>query len=405
MDAKVTTTDAAGNSTTATDTQVYTVDSVAPAASITLNNITADNVVNIAEGANASVPITGTVSGDVKVGDTVTVTVNGVDYSGLVQADLTFSIAVPGTGLLADSDLTVDANVTTTDAAGNTTTATDTQVYTVDSVAPAASITLDNITADNVVNISEGANASVPITGTVSGDVKVGDTVTVTVNAVDYSGLVQADLTFSIAVPGAGLLADSDLTVDARVTTTDAAGNSTTATDTQVYTVDTVAPAASITLDNITADNVVNIAEGADASVPITGTVGGDVKVGDTVTVTVNGVDYSGLVQAGLTFSIAVPGTGLLADQRPDGGCQASPPPTRRAIPPRRPTPRSTRSTAVAPAASITLDNITADNVVNIAEGADATRSDHRHGERRRQGRRHGDRDGQRRRLQRAGAG
>ena len=82
MDAKVTTTDAAGNSTTATDTQVYTVDSVAPAASITLNNITADNVVNISEGANASVPITGTVSGDVKVGDTVTVTVNAVDYSG-----------------------------------------------------------------------------------------------------------------------------------------------------------------------------------------------------------------------------------------------------------------------------------------------------------------------------------
>ena len=76
--------------------------------------------------------ITGTVGGDVQVGDTVTLTVNGIDYTGLVQAGLTFSIDVAGSGLLADPDLTVDASVTTTDAAGNTTTATDDQVYTVD---------------------------------------------------------------------------------------------------------------------------------------------------------------------------------------------------------------------------------------------------------------------------------
>ena len=45
------------------------------------------------------------------------------------------------------------------------------------------------------------------------------------------------------------------------MTTTDAAGNTTTATDDQAYTVDTVAPVASITLDAITADNIVNAAE------------------------------------------------------------------------------------------------------------------------------------------------
>ena len=78
--------------------------------------------------------ITGTVGGDVKVGDTVTVTVAGVDYTGQVQADLTFSIAVPGSGLLADPDLTVDARVTTTDGSGNSTTASDVQAYTVAAV-------------------------------------------------------------------------------------------------------------------------------------------------------------------------------------------------------------------------------------------------------------------------------
>ena len=64
---------------------------------------------------------------------------------------------MPGSGLLADPDLTVDASVTTTDAAGNTATATDDQAYTVDTVAPVASITLDAITADNIVNAAEAA--------------------------------------------------------------------------------------------------------------------------------------------------------------------------------------------------------------------------------------------------------
>ena len=52
--------------------------------------------------------------------------------------------------------------------------------------------------------------------------------------------------------------------------------------------IDTVAPVASITLDAITADSIINAAE-AGGTVAVTGTVGGDVQVGDTVTLTVNG--------------------------------------------------------------------------------------------------------------------
>ena len=65
-----------------------------------------------------------------------------------------------------------------------------------------------------------------------------------------------------------------------------------------VQAVDTLAPVASISLDAITADNIVNAAE-AGGTVAVTGTVGGDVQVGDTVTLTVNGnSSYTGLVQA-----------------------------------------------------------------------------------------------------------
>ena len=314
IEAKVTTTDAAGNSTTATDTESYSVDTTPPAASITLNpNITDDDVINAAE-ATQQIPVGGTVGGDVKVGDTVTLTVNGKQFTGLVQADKSFTINVPGADLVADSDKTIEAKVTTTDAAGNSTTATDTESYSVDTTPPAASITLNpNITDDDVINAAE-ATQQIPVGGTVGGDVKVGDTVTLTVNGKQFTGLVQADKSFTINVPGADLVADSDKTVEAKVTTTDAAGNSTTATDTESYSVDTTPPAASITLNpNITDDDVINAAE-ATQQIPVGGTVGGDVKVGDTVTLTVNGKQFTGLVQADKSFSINVPGADLVAD-------------------------------------------------------------------------------------------
>ena len=261
-------------------------------------------------------------------------------------------------------DTNVHASVTTTDAAGNATTATADQAYTVDTVAPVASITLDAITADNVVNAAE-AGGTVAVTGTVGGDVQVGDTVTLTVNGnSSYTGLVQAGLTFSIDVAGSDLALDTN--VHASVTTTDAAGNATTATDDQAYTVDTVAPVASITLDAITADNVVNAAE-AGGTVAITGAVGGDVQVGDTVTLTVNGnSSYTGLVLAGLTFSIDVAGSDLAADinsvhasvTTTDGAGNATTATADQAY----------TVDTVAPVASIILDAITADNIVNAAE-------------------------------------
>ena len=198
------------------------------------------------------------------------------------------------------------------DAAAAPNTAAALSVQAVDTLAPVASIILDAITADNIVNAAEAAG-TVAVTGTVGGDVQVGDTVTLTVNGnSSYTGQVQTGLTFSINVAGSDLAADTN--VHASVNTADAAGNTATATDDQAYTVDTVAPVASIILDAITADNVVNAAEAA-GTVAVTGTVGGDVQVGDTVTLTVNGnSSYTGQVQTGLTFSINVAGSDLAAD-------------------------------------------------------------------------------------------
>ncbi|WP_238254283.1 Ig-like domain-containing protein, partial [Methylobacterium bullatum] len=103
-------------------------------ATVTLNSVTADNVVNLAEGASAAVAITGTVDSEFTTGDAVTPSVNGTEYAGTVAANGTFSINVAGSDLAADADRTIDVSVTTTDAAGNTSTATDSQSYTVDQV-------------------------------------------------------------------------------------------------------------------------------------------------------------------------------------------------------------------------------------------------------------------------------
>ncbi|MGB9081168.1 MAG: Ig-like domain-containing protein, partial [Desulfuromonadaceae bacterium] len=338
------------------------------APTITLDaNITDDDIINSAE-ARGPVAITGTVGGDAKVGDTVTLTVNGIHTTGLVQTDMTFSINVSGADLVADDDKVVDAGITTTDGV-NSGTATDTEGYGIDVTVPVPTPIINlgaNITADDIINITE-AGGTVAITGSVGGDAKAGDTVTLTVNGITSTGLVHADNTFSIDVAGSDLVADSDKIIDASITTTDAAGNSGTATDGENYTVDITAPAPTVTLNaNITADNIINSAE-ASGTVAITGTVGGDAQTGDTVTLTVNGADSTGLVQADMTFSINVSGADLAADgdkivdvsiTTTDGAGNSG---TATGI---------ERYTVdlTTPLPTVTLNSITADNSINIAE-------------------------------------
>ena len=165
-------------------TETYTVDVTAPAPTITLtSNITADDVINAAE-AGGNIAITGTVGGEAADGDTVTLTVNGTNYTGTVSGGA-FSINVPGAALVADADFTIQASISSTDAAGNVGHATATETYTVDVTAPAPTIALtSNITADDVINAAE-AGGNIAITGTVGGEAADGDIVTLTVNGDD----------------------------------------------------------------------------------------------------------------------------------------------------------------------------------------------------------------------------
>ena len=212
-------------------------------------DITADDIINGAE-ATGNIPITGIATGSVKSGDSVNLMINGKTFTGVVLADGTFSINVPGTDLAADSDTTIDASVTIINETGNPVTATDSESYTVNISPPQPTITLDaNITADDIINNAEAAG-NVTITGSVGGDAKAGDTVTLTLTSTTstgtfiatYTGLVLADNTFSIDVAGSSLVADSDKVIAASITTYNAFGIAGTGTDTEGYTVNITPP-------------------------------------------------------------------------------------------------------------------------------------------------------------------
>ncbi|MFB2872063.1 retention module-containing protein, partial [Aeromonas jandaei] len=228
-------TDPAGNTGTATDNG--SVDVTAPTITVDAPDYTTDTTPTITGTTNA-VP-----------GSTVTLVVTGANGS---QQTLTV-VVQPGGGYsvdvttpLAEGSYQVTASVT--DPAGNTGTATDDG--SIDTVAPELSIDLNPIVVggDNVVNQVEADGESrVTLSGTVSGDAKVDDTVTLTVAdgsklATKVVDLGNGQLGFSATTTADKLVGGTS--VKAEITVTDAAGNSTTKVDSEGYMVDTTATGA-----------------------------------------------------------------------------------------------------------------------------------------------------------------
>ncbi|SDF51209.1 Ig-like domain-containing protein [Cellulophaga baltica] len=303
--------DIAGNLGTITADKIYTIDIVIPGVTLVLNDITADNTINANE-ASGSITITGTVTGDYNTGDTVSLTINGNTYPSTLNAAGEFTTIVSGSDLALDPDTTVAGSITSSDAAGNEGTAIHDKVYSIATSLPNPVFTINDITVDNLVNASEAAG-NITINGTVSGDFNSGDTVSLAINGITTTGTINSSGIFSIVVVGTDLSNDADTTVNGSVSTTDTAGNAGTATTTKSYAVDVILPVATIIIDDITADNVVNTLEAA-GNVTITGTVSGDFNSGDVVELVINGVTVSGTVNASGEFSIVVLGSDLSND-------------------------------------------------------------------------------------------
>lgn len=279
----------AGNTANLLAPQAITVNLTPPTFAITIDPVTGDNIINVADGNPANITLSGKTV-NVPDGTLVNITVGGVPHLATVTAG-TWSVAVSATEFVNGTTTTVTAStlIPLTNA---------TQSVLVDTTAP--TLTISAFTGDDILNNTESKSAQL-ISGTADTS-EVGRVVTVTLNGKTYSGTVQAGGTWSVSVPAADLQAlpqGNGATNVISATLTDAAGNVGTAVPHTVN-VDTSAPL--LALDAVAGNNVINLAESL-LNVLVGGTSSG--ADGQTVNVTLGGASIgTAVIQPGGAWSL-----------------------------------------------------------------------------------------------------
>ncbi|WP_336096987.1 Ig-like domain-containing protein [Roseovarius sp. CH_XMU1461] len=282
-----TATDLAGN--TSTQTQSVTVDTEAGLLTLNADQIGGDGTINQAE-AQAGVQVTGRAD----PGATVTVTLDGVAHEVVAGANGVW------TTTYASHEITEGVHdpvvtATTTDAAGNATSVSDTvNVDTrVDNLTMGGGGFAATSDGRSVIN-GDVAGSGFELTGTV----EPGSTVFVSIGGTRVEAAVDANGNW-VASFGPGAIADGEYDAALIVDVTDAAGNTQSLTDT--VRVDTLVNA----LDKdspVEGDNVVNAAEASDGV-----TLTGKVEPGSTVTVDLFGKSYAAVVDASGNWRVDLP--------------------------------------------------------------------------------------------------
>ena len=286
--------DKAGNPASAGSSVL--VDTTVP--QITFNIVAGDDIVNIAEHGQALI-VSGKVTG-AQAGDVITVTLNGKDYTAMLDASGSWSVGVPAAdvGALVNGDQTISA--TLTDKAGNSTTAT--HEFDVSLTAPVVAI--NTLAADDVINATEKGQ-DLQVSGT--SNQPEGTAITVTLNGINYTATTDASGNWSVTVPAANVSALGEASYNVTASVTDAAGNS--ASTGHSVLVDSALP--QVTINPVATDDIINAAEVA-AGQTLSGKVSGAAS-GDTVTITLGGNTYTATVQDDLSWSVNVPSSVLTA--------------------------------------------------------------------------------------------
>ncbi|EQA1630279.1 Ig-like domain-containing protein [Enterobacter hormaechei] len=289
---QVSVTNVNGNSASAG--REYSVDATAP--SVTINTIATDDILNASE-AQSDLAISGTSTAE--AGQTVTVSLNGKDYTTTVSANGSWTLNVPAADLAGLTDGSVTVTAAVSDKAGNP--ASVDHTLTVDVTVPA--VTIHTVAGDDVINVAEHNQAQI-ISGSATG-AAAGDKITVTIGGQTYTTVLDAAGNWSVGVPASVISGLSDGSVTVTASVTDAAGN--TGSGTHNVTVDTGLP--SVSFNAISDDNVLNAVEkGQDLSVSGTSA---NLAEGTVVTVTLNGKNYTATTAADGTWSLTVPAADL----------------------------------------------------------------------------------------------
>ncbi|MEP3054736.1 Ig-like domain-containing protein [Ascidiaceihabitans sp.] len=285
-----TATDAAGN--TSEITQSVSVDTEAGLLTISPAPVEGDDIINAAEASDGVV-----LSGTADPSAIVTVTMGGVSHTVVTGANGVWN-ATFAAGEIAPGTYTANIEATTTDAAGNTRTATDS--VQVDTQVDNMSVSANTVAGDGVINASEQASG-VTITGTT----EPGSSVMVTLGGVTVPATVDANGNWTAAYQS-NQITTGEQNVALEVTATDAAGNVATINDT--VEVDTLVNTLNFSAGNVAGDNVVNASE---ASTGIS--LGGQVEAGSTVVVDFHGTTLVANVDAAGNWSLDVPASAIPA--------------------------------------------------------------------------------------------
>jgi hypothetical protein len=230
-----------------------TVDTTPPVVSITVSPLANNNTVNSAI-AGSTTSISGTVSGEYHVGDTVTTTINGHAYTTTLQTGGIFTFAnVAGADLASATSIT--ASLTTADTAGNTATVTGSKAYAVDTTTITPTISTS----------SSQTNNSTP---TISGSAEAGSSVQI-YNGATLIATVTADATTgAYSYTPTTSLSDGTYTLSAKAT--DSAGNVSSASSVATLKIDTISTTPTIGTIASTSNDKPTITGTAEAGATVT---------------------------------------------------------------------------------------------------------------------------------------
>ncbi|MBK4583996.1 Ig-like domain-containing protein, partial [Enterobacter hormaechei] len=138
----------------------------------------------------------------------------------------------------------------------------------------------------------------------VTTNVEAGQTVTISLNGRIYTTTVDDSGNWTYTVPSADLAGLKDGDASVQVSVTNVNGNSASAG--REYSVDATAP--SVTINTIATDDILNATE-AQSDLAISGT--STAEAGQTLTVSLNGKDYTTTVSANGSWTLNVPAADL----------------------------------------------------------------------------------------------
>ncbi|RTO04137.1 Ig-like domain-containing protein, partial [Enterobacter cloacae] len=337
-----------GHGNTGTGERDITIDANLPG--LRVNTVAGDDVINTIE-HNQNLIITGSSDG-LTPGTALTVTVNGKDYSATVLADGTWSAAVPAADVSTWPEGTVKISVTGDSTAGNPITISHDVTVDLATVA----ISINAIASDDVINAAE-KGLDLVLSGATT-NVEAGQTVTLSMGGKIYTAQVDADGNWTATVPAADLAGLKDGDASVQVSVTNVNGNSASAG--REYSVDATAP--SVTINTLATDDILNAAE-AQADLTVSGT--STAEAGQTVTVSLNGKDYTATVGSDGHWTLNVPAADLAALS--DGSVTVTASVSDKAGNPASVDHNLTVDVTVP---TVTISTIAGDDVINIAEHA-----------------------------------